>query len=56
MLDEKGMPTPVEVAYIYPPKSQLTPLVVAERDALVKQDDLYAYTASMWITNRHTNY
>ncbi|SUT92413.1 helicase HerA-like domain-containing protein [Actinobacillus lignieresii] len=43
VLDEKGMPTPVEVAYIYPPKSQLTPLVVAERDALVKQDDLYAY-------------
>ncbi|WGE88168.1 DUF853 domain-containing protein [Actinobacillus equuli subsp. haemolyticus] len=41
--DEKGMPTPVEVAYIHPPKSQLTPLAAAERDALVKQDDLYAY-------------
>lgn len=43
VLDEKGMPTPVEVAYIYPPKSQLTPLATAERDALVKQYDLYAY-------------
>ncbi|WGE57920.1 helicase HerA-like domain-containing protein [Actinobacillus equuli] len=43
VLDEKGMPTPVEVAYIHPPKSQLTPLAAAERDALVKQDDLYAY-------------
>ncbi|WP_018651032.1 helicase HerA-like domain-containing protein [Actinobacillus capsulatus] len=43
VLDEKGMPTPVEVAYIYPPKSQLTPLSAAERDTLVKQDDLYAY-------------
>ncbi len=43
VLDEKGMPTPVEVAYIYPPKSQLPPLAAAERDALVKQDDLYAY-------------
>lgn len=37
------MPTPVEVAYIYPPKSQLTPLTAGERDALVKQDDLYPY-------------
>ncbi|ABY69126.1 predicted ATPase [Actinobacillus pleuropneumoniae serovar 3 str. JL03] len=43
VLDEKGMPTPVEVAYIYPPKSQLAPLAAVERDALVKQDDLYAY-------------
>lgn len=41
VLDEKGMPTPVEIAYIYPPKSQLTPLATAERDSLVKQDDLY---------------
>lgn len=43
VLDEKGMPTPVEIAYIYPPKSQLTPLSAGERDALVKQDDLYPY-------------
>ncbi|WHP46713.1 DUF853 domain-containing protein [Mannheimia bovis] len=41
VLDEKGMPTPVEIAYIYPPKSQLSPLATGERDALVKQDDLY---------------
>ncbi|STY64223.1 Bacterial protein of uncharacterised function (DUF853) [Mannheimia haemolytica] len=41
MLDEKGMPTPVEIAYIYPPKSQLAPLATGERDSLVKQDDLY---------------
>lgn len=41
VLDEKGMPTPVEIAYIYPPKSQLTPLATSERAALVKQDDLY---------------
>lgn len=43
VLDEKGMPTPVEIAYIYPPKSQLTPLSANEREALVKQDDLYPY-------------
>lgn len=43
VLDEKGMPTPVEVAYIYPPKSQLTPLAATERDMLVRQDDLYTY-------------
>ncbi|HHW7506372.1 TPA: helicase HerA-like C-terminal domain-containing protein [Mannheimia haemolytica] len=41
VLDEKGMPTPVEIAYIYPPKSQLAPLATSERSALVKQDDLY---------------
>ncbi|MDO4698819.1 MAG: DUF853 domain-containing protein [Pasteurellaceae bacterium] len=41
VLDEKGMPTPVEIAYIYPPKSQLKPISAQERLALVKQDDLY---------------
>lgn len=41
VLDEKGMPTPVEIAYIYPPKSQLAPIDTSERAALVKQDDLY---------------
>ena len=39
-LDEKGMPTPVEIAYIYPPKSQLSPLTTDERNAWVKDDDL----------------
>ena len=42
-LDEKGMPTPVEIAYIYPPKSQLSPLTTDERNACVNDDDLYAY-------------
>lgn len=43
MLDEKGMPTPVEIAYIYPPKSQLAPLTAGERNGFVKQDDLYQH-------------
>ncbi|WP_448911504.1 helicase HerA-like C-terminal domain-containing protein [Haemophilus sputorum] len=43
ILDEKGMPTPVEISMVYPPKSQLAPLSNEERNALVKQDDLYAY-------------
>lgn len=41
ILDEKGMPTPVEIAMIHPPKSQLTPLSAGERMAAVKADDLY---------------
>ncbi|QLB21452.1 ATP-binding protein [Vespertiliibacter pulmonis] len=43
VLDEKGMPTPVEIAYIYPPKSQLKPISEQERLAFVKQDDLYQH-------------
>ncbi|AGH38522.1 ATPase [Bibersteinia trehalosi USDA-ARS-USMARC-188] len=43
VLDEKGMPTPVEIAYIYPPQSQLSPLSENERLSLVKQDDLYLH-------------
>lgn len=43
VLDEKGMPTPVEIAMIYPPKSQLTPLSEDERLHAVKQDDLYPH-------------
>lgn len=50
VLDEKGMPTPVEIAYIYPPKSQLTPLTSSERETLVKQDDLYLHY-SQYIDN-----
>lgn len=42
-LDEKGMPTPVEIAYIYPPKSQLKPISTEQRQAWVKDDDLYPY-------------
>ncbi|TCJ98875.1 hypothetical protein EV694_1305 [Volucribacter psittacicida] len=40
-LDEKGMPQPVERAYIYPPKSQLTPLTAEQRQAWVRDDELY---------------
>ena len=43
VLDDKGMPTPVEIAYIYPPASQLKPIAESERLALVKQDDLYLH-------------
>lgn len=43
VLDEKGMPTPVEIAYVHPPRSQLAPLPENERLALVKQDDLYPH-------------
>lgn len=43
VLDEKGMPTPVEIAFIHPPQSQLPPLDNAERMAIVKQDDLYLH-------------
>lgn len=42
-LDEKGMPTPVEIAYIYPPKSQIKPITLEERQQWVKDDDLYTY-------------
>lgn len=42
-LDAKGMPTPVEIATIFPPKSQLTPLTVEQRQAWVKDDDLFPY-------------
>ncbi|HBO39204.1 MAG TPA: DUF853 domain-containing protein [Pasteurellaceae bacterium] len=42
-LDEKGMPEPVEIAYIYPPKSQLAPLNKEQRAAWVKDDDLYPH-------------
>ncbi|MBE2893640.1 helicase HerA-like C-terminal domain-containing protein [Spirabiliibacterium falconis] len=40
-LDEKGMPSPVEIAYIYPPRSQLKPISDNERDQWVRDDDLY---------------
>jgi hypothetical protein len=36
-LDEKGQPTVVDRALIYPPQSQLPPLSVAERDQVIKQ-------------------
>lgn len=42
-LDEKGMPIPVERVFIYPPQSRLEPLSGADRDAQVKQSDLYSH-------------
>ncbi|MBP6562861.1 MAG: DUF853 family protein [Neisseriaceae bacterium] len=42
-LDEKGMPTPVERAFVYPPRSQLAPISTADRDATYQQDILYRH-------------
>lgn len=42
-LDEKGMPTPVEIANIYPPRSLLSRLSAEERAAWVKDDELYPF-------------
>lgn len=41
LLDEKGMPAPVERAWIMPPQSQLAPLADAERQAAFQSDILY---------------
>src|SRR5262249_19751651 len=43
MLDEQGVPEPVERAWIDPPKSQLPPLSEAERRALVTGSVLYGH-------------
>lgn len=42
-LDEKGMPQPVERAFILPPQSSLTPLTEAERQAVFQGDALYPH-------------
>jgi DNA helicase HerA-like ATPase len=42
-LDEKGRPTIVERAFIIPPDSQLGPLSVEERAALVRASDVYGH-------------
>jgi uncharacterized protein len=42
-LNEKGQPTLVERALIYPPQSQLPPLTAAEREQVVKQSTLYGH-------------
>jgi hypothetical protein len=42
-LNDKGQPTPVERALIYPPQSQLPPLAAGERDQVVKQSTLYGH-------------
>lgn len=41
-LDEKGMPTPVERAWILPPSSLLSPLDAATVMSKIETDDLYA--------------
>ncbi len=46
-LDEKGMPVPVERAFVLPPQSNLTPLPAAERDAKFQSDILYRHYKDM---------
>ena len=46
-LDEKGMPAPVERAFVLPPQSSLTPLSAAERDSAFQSDILYRYYKEM---------
>jgi DNA helicase HerA-like ATPase len=43
LLDERGTPTMVERAMIYPPRTQLAPLSAAERTAAVKQSVLFGH-------------
>ena len=42
-LNEKGQPTVVERALIYPPQSQLPPLTAVEREQVVKASTLYGH-------------
>lgn len=42
-LDEKGMPEPVERAFVLPPQSQLAPLAAQERDQRFCNDILYRH-------------
>ena len=46
-LDEKGMPMPVERAFVLPPQSSLTPLAAAERDGKFQSDILYRHYKDM---------
>jgi uncharacterized protein len=43
VLDEKGAPTMVERAYIYPPHSRLTPLAPEERSQIIKDSTIYGH-------------
>jgi hypothetical protein len=43
VLDEKGTPTVVERAMIYPPKSRLTPLTPEERGQVIRSSVLYGH-------------
>ncbi len=43
VLDQKGTPTIVERAFIYPPRSRLSPLTTEERNRLIRQSVLYGH-------------
>ena len=43
MLDEKGSPTVVERALVYPPQSRLTPLTPDERSKIIQGSTLYGH-------------
>jgi DNA helicase HerA-like ATPase len=43
VLDEKGVPSVVERAFIYPPRSRLTPLSPDERQQLIRQSAVYGH-------------
>jgi len=43
VLDEKGAPTVVQRAYIYPPRSRLKPLALEERGTIIKGSVLYGH-------------
>src|SRR5512136_2803845 len=43
VLDEKGAPTVVERALIYPPRSRLTPLTAEERSKIIQGSALYGH-------------
>ncbi|RPI79952.1 MAG: DUF853 family protein [Desulfobacteraceae bacterium] len=43
VLDEKGVPTPVERVWIYPPQSRFQQLSPAERDESIKKSILYGH-------------
>jgi len=42
MLDEKGSPTPVERALVYPPHSRITPLTTEERSLVIRNSPFFA--------------
>jgi DNA helicase HerA-like ATPase len=42
-LDEKGQPSIVDRALIYPPQSQLPPVTMAEREAIIRQSSLFGH-------------
>ena len=41
-LDQKGMPTPADKAYILPPESMMGTISADKREQIIKQSDLYA--------------